>query len=169
MIPPYGKYFCTVTGGHRGGGEVRWRHCAANCRWWPLRAPNPSSRIKPCNFAGKKGNINAKEPERPGISAGVRDTGGVKWKTSCCRENREPPMLQRDCLPARTLIPPSRTSIITKWDFPLIGARAKKKCSIKKARGLSTQLQTCMHSLAHSHRRCPQLLRVHKSKACDGN
>lgn len=111
---------------HGGGREVKWHHGAANCEWQSLK----SHRIllaETCNFAGQQATFTARNGGRegPGIRAGVRDTGGVKWKTSCCCENREPPMPQRECLPARTPIPPSRASIITKWDFPLIGARAK--------------------------------------------
>lgn len=124
MIPPIAKNSSTVTGGHRGGREVKWCH-AANCKWQPLRALNLSSWTKPFDFAGKKVTFMPWNNERPGISAGLRDTGGVKWKTSYCCENREPPMLQRNCLPARTLIPPSCASIISKWDFSLIGAWAK--------------------------------------------
>lgn len=178
MISPSGQNSGSVA------GAEEWRHGAVELWMTVAEIPqNPSSWT--CKYAGQQATFTTTDGgrERPGMRAGARRYRRCEMKDELLLwEQREPPMPQRQCLPARTLIPPSRASIITKWDFPLIGARAKKKnkkknknVQLKKAGALSAQMRTqagrarARTALLTVTDVAPQLLRVHKSKACDGN
>lgn len=110
---------------HRGVREVKWCHAAANCKWRQLTVVNPSCWTKLCDFAGKKAILMLRDKKGLGseqvfeIQAGWNERRAVALRTES-RRNR-----QRDCLRARTLILPSCASIISKWDFSLIGTWAK--------------------------------------------
>lgn len=153
MIAPYGKYSGTVTGGHRGGREVKWRHGAANCKWKPLRALNPSSWTKPCNFAGKKVSLTPRNKKGLG-SVQARKIQALRNERRAVAVRTE----SRRCCSATVSLPalwsrPRAPQLSQNGIF--LSSEHGKKCSIKKARALSTQ----MHTQARA-RACTALLTV---------